>query len=614
MEHSVEGQAQVERSEKQQRKDKLYRIRHSAAHIMAQAVVEIFPDAKMAIGPPIADGFYYDFDLPRALTPEDLEDIEKRMKRIVKGNHKFLHSTMSREEAHAFFAERDQDYKLELIDGIPDEEMSIYQQDTFIDLCRGPHVARTKQCKHFKLLKIAGAYWRGDSDRPMLQRIYGTAWSKKDELVAYLEMLEEAKRRDHRRVGKELDLFSFHNYSPGAVFWHPRGWIVYENLVNLWKEMQRKNGYVEIRNPLIYDSALYETSGHLEHYRDNMFTLETEGRLMCVKPMNCPDTMLFYKTRKHSYRELPMRVAETQILHRNELSGALSGMTRVRQFCQDDAHIFAMPEQIEDELRNLLALLDETYALFNLDYRLYFSTRPDDYMGALELWNEAETSLKAVLDGTGRPYHIKEGDGAFYGPKIDICIQDCLGRLWQCATIQLDFQIPERFDLEYVGADNKPHRPVVIHRAIFGSFERFIAILIEHLAGAFPTWLAPVQAIFLPITDAQNDYCHQVAQAWERAGVRVHVDDRSEKIGYKIREAELAKVPYMLVVGNREVEAGALNLRTYQEGKRGTLQPDEILSEIQQKIAERTLDVNVQALDFAQFIDVDDLDASAQAY
>jgi len=528
------------------RKEKLYRIRHSCAHIMAQAVTEIFPDAKMAIGPPIADGFYYDFDLPRALTDDDLEDIDKRMRRIIKGNHKFVHSTMSADEAREFFAEHNQDYKLELIDQIDEDEVSIYQQDSFVDLCAGPHVRYTKQCKHFKLLSVAGAYWRGDSDNPMLQRIYGTAWKTRKELDTFLEIRDEAKKRDHRKLGRELDLFSFHQYAPGAAFWHPRGLTLYEQLVDYWREVQRRDGYVEIRNPIIYDSELYATSGHLEHYSEHMFTLEaSEGRTMCVKPMNCPDTMLYYKTSKRSYRELPLRVAETQTLHRNELSGALSGLTRGRQFTQDDAHIFCSMDQIESEMLGIVNLVDETYGLFDLDYSLCLSTRPEDFLGEADVWNEAEQALHDALDAAGRDYTINEGDGAFYGPKIDIYVRDSLGRKWQCATLQLDFQLPERFDLEYVGADNKNHRPVVIHRAVFGSFERFIGILIEHLAGAFPTWLAPVQAIFLPINDDCNEYCEKIAQSWSALGIRAHVDDRSEKIGYKIREAEVTKVPWI---------------------------------------------------------------------
>ncbi len=596
------------------RKNKLYRLRHSAAHIMAQAVLEAFPDAKLAIGPPISDGFYYDFDLPRSLNDADLVDIEKRMKRIIKEKHAFTSETMSRDEAKAFFANLGQDYKLELIDGIEDDELTIYRQDTFVDLCAGPHVRRTKECKHVKLLSVAGAYWRGDSDRPMLQRIYGTVWPTKAELDTFLEIREEAKRRDHRKLGKELELFYFHPYAPGAAFWHPKGVTVYDALADYWKELQQKAGYVEIRNPLIYDSELYATSGHLEHYKEHMFTIESEDRLMCVKPMNCPDTMLYFKTRKRSYRELPLRVAETTTLHRNELSGALTGLTRVRQFTQDDAHIFATMDQIQGEIVDLLKLVGEVYGLFGLDYRLYLSTRPDDYMGEIANWDQAEDALRAALDGADLPYKVNEGDGAFYGPKIDIYVRDSLARMWQCATVQLDFQLPERFELEYVGADNKMHQPVVIHRAIFGSFERFIAILIEHFAGAFPTWMAPVQALFMPINSDCIPYCQELAATWTAAGVRVEVDERPEKIGYKIRQAELAKTPYMLVVGNKEVEAGEVNLRTYKDGTRGAATPADVLAEIQEHIQKRILDLEVRSLNLEELVDLDDADAEEKDY
>ncbi len=592
---------------------------------MAQAVLEIFPEARLAIGPPIADGFYYDFDLPRTLTDEDLVDIETRMRRIIKGNFPFVRTTMTKEEALARFGGEGQNYKVELINGIADESVSIYTQDTFTDLCAGPHVARTGDCKHFKLLSVAGAYWRGDSTKPMLQRIYGTAWPTAKELEMYLAAREEAKRRDHRKLGKQLDLFSFHPYAPGAPFWHPKGVTLYDQLSTMAREEQKRRGYVEIRNPLIYDSELYKTSGHLEHYSKNMFMLESEGRCFCVKPMNCPDTMLFFKTRQRSYRELPMRVAEMQTLHRNELSGAMSGLTRVRQFTQDDAHIFASIDQIEAEIADLIDMLDKTYRVFDMDFRFYLSTRPDDFMGELAKWDIAEGALRSALDKLGRPYKINEKDGAFYGPKIDVCIRDSLGRQWQCATFQLDFQLPERFELEYIGADNKTHRPVVIHRAVFGSFERFIGIMIEHLAGAFPTWLAPVQAIFLPITSAFNDYCEAIAAEWRKLGLRVEVDTRSEKVNYKISEAERSKIPYMLVVGQKEMEAGLLNVRAYGDSKpnedgtfsntvRRPMTSADVLAEIQQKITAKTLDVPMRKLDMEQFADPEDSDAAPQEY
>jgi threonyl-tRNA synthetase len=581
---------------------------------MAEAVLEIFPQARLAIGPPIADGFYYDFDLPRSLTDEDLEDISKRMKKIVSSAKPFEHSEMSKDEARSLFAQGEQSYKLELIDGIEGDTVSIYKQSGFTDLCAGPHVRNTKECKHFKLLSVAGAYWRGDAERPMLQRIYGTVWPTREELDAYVEIREEAKRRDHRKLGKELELFFSHPFSPGAAFWQPNGVILYDQLVAYWRELMGDYGYVEIRNPIVYDSELYAVSGHLDHYRENMFTLEVEGRLMCVKPMNCPDTMLFYNTRKRSYRELPLRVAETQILHRNELSGALSGLTRVRQFTQDDAHIFVMPEQIEGEIASLLSLVDEVYSKFSMECRFYLATRPADYMGELALWEQAETALANALDASGKAYKVNPGDGTFYGPKIDIYVRDSLGRQFQCATIQLDFQLPERFELEYVGADNEMHRPVVIHRAIFGSFERFIGVLLEHLAGAFPTWLAPVQAIFLPINDRCTSYCQTLRDAWRKQGVRAKVDDRQEKVGYKIRQAEMAKVPYMLVVGPKEIETGQVNLRTYKDGERGAVEASAVLEELLAHSRSRELDVPLHKLDLDRFIDPEDLDADVRDY
>lgn len=601
-------------SEQNKRKEKLHRLRHSCSHIMAEAVQQMFPEASFAIGPAIADGFYYDFDLPRALTIEDLDVISERMRAIIKSNAPFEHSEMSKDEARAYFGERKQAFKLDLIERIADENVSIYKQSEFVDLCAGPHVRRTGECKHFKLTSVAGAYWRGDSTGPMLQRVYGTVWPTKEELETFLEIQEEAKRRDHRKLGKELELFFLHPYSPGAIFWQPKGYTIYRELYDLWTSIQRDEGYVEVLNPIVYDSELYRVSGHLEHYKDNMYKMEQDGKVMCLKPMNCPDTMLFFKQRKHSYRELPLRVAERQTLHRNELSGALTGLTRVRQFTQDDAHLFVRPDQIETEILRLIELVAKFYSLFDLQYRFYLSTRPEDFMGEIALWDQAEASLAAALDHSGHEYKINAKDGAFYGPKIDILIQDSLGRQFQCATIQLDFQLPERFELEYITADNNTARPVVIHRAIFGSYERFIGILIEHLAGAFPTWLAPVQAIFLPINDSFIPYCTEIAKTWEASGVRCHVDERSEKIGYKIRSAEMAKVPHMLVVGQKELDSGMLNLRSYRDGERGALKPDVILEEIINKIANRTLDVNLRKLDIERFVDPEDVDAKEQEY
>ncbi len=602
---------------KSNKAQKLWRVRHSAAHMMAHAVLDLFPDAKFAIGPPIADGFYYDFDLPRTLSTDDLEAIETRMKALVKGNHKFEGSSKPIDEAIAYFTEKDQPYKVELIKDLAargETEVKFYEVNGFVDLCAGPHVPRTKQAKAFKLLKVAGAYWRGDSDRPMLQRIYGTAWANKTDLAAHLELLEEAKKRDHRKLGKELDLFSFHKESPGAIFWHPKGWTLYRELQQMSRDIHTEEGYVEISNPLIYNKSLYETSGHWDHYGEHMFKVETEGQTYCLKPMNCPDTMLFYKTKKHSYRELPLRVYEAQTLHRNELSGTLNGAMRVRQFAQDDAHIFVTKDQIEDEILSIVGMIDKIYGTFDLtDYRPKLSTRPDDFMGDPALWDEAEAGLKRALDKCGLPYTIDEGDGAFYGPKIDFDVVDALGRRWQCATIQLDFQLPQRFELGYVDSENNTQTPIVIHRAIFGSYERFMGILIEHLAGVFPTWLAPQQVVFLPVNDQAAEQCYEAAKKLQRKRVRVRVDDRSEKLGYRIREAELAKTPYMLVVGNREIESGDFALRTFQEGNRGTIDYESLEREVLDRIANRTFDVTLKRIEWSNDAG-DDADFSADGY
>ena len=581
------------------RRDQLWKIRHSCSHIMAQAVLEIFPEASMAIGPPIADGFYYDFDLPRSLTPDDLADIEARMERIVKGNFEFKTWNVPSEEAIAYFKERNQQYKIELIQDLGVPEVRFYQQDSFVDLCGGPHVRRTGECKAFKLMRVSGAYWRGDSNKPMLQRIYGTAWKNKSDLASYLELLEEAKRRDHRKLGKELDLFSFHQESPGAIFWHPRGWQIYRGLRDLWRDIHTAEGYVEICNPIIYNKSLYETSGHWEHYNEHMFKIESEGEVYCIKPMNCPDTMLFFKTRKHSYRDLPLRVSEGQILHRNELSGALNGLLRVRQFAQDDAHLFVTEEQIEKEITNVVGMIERIYALFDLKFRVKLSTRPADFMGEPALWDEAEAALERSLNANNIPVIVNHGDGAFYGPKIDFDVIDALGRKWQCATIQLDFQLPRRFELTYTDRENTQKTPIVIHRAIFGSLERFIGILIEHVAGAFPTWLAPVQAVIMPISDEQVDYCHAVAARFRAKGLRVEVDDRNEKLGYKVREAELLKTPYMLVAGRREAEGNSFSVRNFSVGDRGAIGVDEIEAELLHKVANREFDVKLKTISWS---------------
>lgn len=606
---TMSEQAQAPQS--QDDKDQLYRVRHSASHILATAIVEMFPDAKLAIGPPISDGFYYDFDLPRPISTDDFEEIEQRMKRIIKDNQSFKNETWSKDRAREFFA--DQPYKLELIDRIPGEEVSIYINGPFTDLCAGPHVNYTKKCKHVKLTKVAGAYWKGDVTQPMLQRIYGTAWQSKEELEHYLNMLEEAKRRDHRRLARELELFDFDPVAPGAIFWRPKGWTAYRQLMGYFRELEQAHDYEEICNPLLYKKDLFERSGHWEHYNKDMFKLQDGDQIYCLKPMNCPDTMLYFGSKKRSYRELPMRVAEFGQLHRNELQGALSGATRVRQFCQDDAHIFATEAQVGHEIDLMLQLVDQTYGMFGVDYHLEFSTRPEDFLGEIEVWDRAEAALKTALDNSKVEYRVNEGDGAFYGPKIDIHIRDCLGRSWQCATIQLDFQLPIRFDLNYTDSDNTDKRPVVIHRAIAGSLERFFAILIEHFAGAFPTWLAPVQVKILSITEKQADYAWEVGKALKAAGIRVEVDDRNEKVGKKIAEAEVQKVPYMIVIGQKEVDNGVVAVRTWADGPRGTMSVDELKAEIVDKIANRTLDVQPTMTELAQINSDEDDEADEMA-
>lgn len=599
---------------------KLWRIRHSTTHVMAAAVLEIFPDAKLAIGPPIENGFYYDFDLPRALTPEDLETISERMRKLIKDDDGFKTWDVPVDEALAYFRERDQPYKIELIEDLAkkgETQVKFYQNNQFVDLCAGPHIGRTGGCKAFKLLSVAGAYWRGDSTRPMLQRIYGTAWKNSTQLSAYLEMLEEAKRRDHRKLARELDLFSFHTLSPGAVFWHPRGWAVYRELQRMSREIHTADGYVEISNPLVYNKALFETSGHWEHYSENMYKVENpevEGDIFCIKPMNCPDTMVFYKRRKHSYRELPLRVLEYQTLHRNELSGALNGLFRVRQFTQDDAHIFVTEGQIEDEIARVIGIVKRLYAMFNLEYRVNLSTRPDSYLGEVEMWDRAEAALASAIQSNGLEYKVKHGDGAFYGPKIDFDVLDSLGRKWQCATIQLDFQLPRRFELTYTDSDNTAKVPVVIHRAVFGSMERFIGILIEHIAGAFPTWLAPTQVVMLPINDDCAAVCHAAAAKLQAVGLRVDVDDRSEKLGYKIREAELQKTPYMVVVGMKELESGQFSVRTYQQGDRGQMSLEALRDELLRKATDRTFDVDLKVIDWTSEEEEDAVETGSESY
>ena len=593
------------------RAQRLYRLRHSTAHIMAEAVLQLFPDAQVATGPAIEHGFYYDFDLPRPLTPDDLNDLERRMKKLIKRNWRFQLSTIAVDDARTLFENSGQSYKVEVIDSIVEKqgatELTLYRQSAFVDLCAGPHVERTKTCRHFKLLSVAGAYWRGDSERPMLQRIYGTAWETQEDLDAYLHFLEEAKKRNHKRIGIDLDLFHFNPLAPGAVFWTPRGFIAYQQFLAYWRENNEVRGYQEIFNPVLYKKDLYERSGHYSHYKENMFILEADDTEYCLKPMNCPDTFLFYTSKRRSFRELPMRIAEGGILHRNELTGALNGLFRVRQFTQDDAHIFVTADQVQDEIAELIEIARELYGLFSLQYDFTLSTRPDDFMGEPALWDEAEAALEAALVrhvGAGN-FRIEEGDGAFYGPKIDIQLTDCLGRKWQCGTLQLDFQQPLNFDMKYVGSDNQPHRPIVIHRAILGSFERFFGILLEHTAGALPTWLSPVQAVVIPISDKSLDYAYDVRAQLRGAGIRCDVDDRNQKMGYKIREAEVHKVPYMLVVGEREAETGTANLRTYKDGKRGDRAIGDVVAEMKASITQRSFDVEVKPL--RTFEDTDSL-------
>jgi threonyl-tRNA synthetase len=546
--------------------------RHSAAHIMAQAVCRLFPEAKLGIGPAIADGFYYDFDVPRPFTPEDLEKIEEEMRRIIAADLAFERRELSREEALALFDGLGQTYKVELIHELPPEAViSCYRQGDFVDLCTGPHVPSTKRVGAVKLLSVAGAYWRGDERNRQLQRIYGTCFPTEEELRAHLERLEEAKRRDHRRLGAELDLFSFHEEGPGFPFFHPKGMVVWHELERFWREEHRKRGYLEIRTPIILNRRLWERSGHWEHYRENMYFTIIDGVEYAVKPMNCPGGILVYKTRLHSYRELPIRFAEMGVVHRHELSGVLHGLLRVRCFTQDDAHIFMLPSQVEEEITGVIDLIDYFYGVFGFPYHVELSTRPENAMGDPAVWDLATQALEAALQRRGVSYKVNEGEGAFYGPKIDFHLRDCLGRTWQCGTIQLDFLMPEKFDLVYIGEDGGRHRPVMIHRVVFGSLERFISILVEHYAGAFPAWLAPVQVRILPVADRHHVFAREVLARLEEAGFRVELDDRNERVGYKIREAQLQKIPYMLVIGDREVGGGTVAVRHRAEGDLGPM-------------------------------------------
>ena len=563
-------------------------LRHTASHILAQAVKRLWPDAKLAIGPAIDKGFYYDIDMEHTLTPEDLGKIEKEMSRIVKENLPITKSVMSRQEAIEFFKSKNEDYKVELIQDLPEDAViSCYSQGDFIDLCAGPHVASTGKVKAFKLQSIAGAYWRGDEKNKMLQRIYGTAFEKKEELDAYLHLLEEAAKRDHRKLGKELGLFVIKEEGPGFPFFLPKGMALRNELENFWREVHHEFDYEEIRTPIILNKQLWETSGHWFHYRENMYTTIIDDEEYAIKPMNCPGGILVYQNEMHSYRDFPLRYAELGLVHRHELSGALHGLFRVRAFTQDDAHVFMLPEQMQSELMKVIELFDRIYSQFGLKYHVELSTKPDNAMGDDAIWEAATEALRNAIEAKGIPYVINPGDGAFYGPKLDYHIEDSLGRTWQCGTIQLDMNLPERFQIDYVGEDGQKHRPIMIHRACFGSMERFIGILTEHYAGAFPTWMAPVQVKILPISEKHVEYAKELAKQMHRDYVRVEVDDRSEKIGYKIRQAQMAKVPYMLVVGDKEVEEGTVNVRKHGGDELGSVPFEEFFNAIKIEIKER---------------------------
>ena len=560
---------------------------HTAAHVMAQAIQHLWPQAKFGIGPALDDGWYYDIGGVEPFTPEQFADIEAEMKKIVKADLPVEKRFITLEEGRELFA--GQDYKLELLEEYAEKgwQLSIYTQGDFTDLCAGPHLMSTGALKAVKILSTASAYWRGDASRDSLCRVYGTAFPKASELEAHLAMLEEAKKRDHRKLGKELGLFALMEEGPGFPFFLPKGMLLKNTLIDYWREVHHKAGYQEVSTPMILNRSLWERSGHWDHYKQNMYTTVIDDMDFAIKPMNCPGGMLVYKTQPHSYRDLPLRVGELGLVHRHELSGALHGLMRVRCFTQDDAHIFMMPSQIKDEIIGVVRLIDQVYSLFGFEYHIELSTMPEDHMGALEDWEMATDALKAAMDELGRPYEINEGDGAFYGPKLDFHLVDAIGRTWQCGTIQLDFQLPERFELEYIGEDGQKHRPVMVHRVVFGSIERFIGILIEHFAGAFPVWLAPEQVRMIPISEAYREYARKVAAELDEAGIRVTVDDRNEKMGYKIRQAQLEKVPYMLVVGAKEMEDGTVSVRARKEEKGGTKTVAEFKAQILEEIASR---------------------------
>ncbi len=562
---------------------------HSSSHVMAEAVQELFPDTKLAIGPAIEEGFYYDFDTEHTFTPDDFKAIEKKMKELVKKDLPFKKKVLKKEEAIKLFEQKGEIYKLELLQEIPDKEVSVYQQGDFIDLCRGPHIPSTKKIKAFKLLSVAGAYWRGNEKNKMLQRIYGISFDSKEALNHYLKMLEEAKRRDHRKIGKDLDLYSFHEEGIGFPFFHPKGMVIRNLLEKFWREEHQKQGYHEIRTPIILNKSLWIQSGHWNHYKENMYFTKIDDQDFAVKPMNCPGGILVYKNRLHSYKEFPLRIAELGLVHRHELSGVLHGLFRVRSFTQDDAHIYMRPSQIKEEVQNLIDFEGFFYQTFGFDYHIELSTKPDNAMGSDDTWEKATNNLKEALDGKGLPYKINEGDGAFYGPKIDFHLKDCLGRSWQCGTIQLDFLMPEKFDLYYISPQGEKKRPVMLHRTILGSLERFIGILIEQFAGSLPTWIAPVQVRLLPIADRHVVYGKKIEKMLLEKNIRVELDENNEKIGAKIRNAEMQKVPYMLIFGDKEVNENSVDIRKQGKGVLGSSPIDLFITKISKEISEKEL-------------------------
>ena len=567
---------------------------HTCSHIMAQAVKRLWPEVQLAIGPAIDEGWYYDFDAPFTFTPEHLAKIEAEMKKVCKERLPIVRSEKPRAEAIAYMQEKNEPYKVELINDLPEDAViSFYTQGDFTDLCAGPHLDHTGRVKHngFKLLNSCGAYWRGDSNRKMLQRIYGIAFQSKEELETYLQRIEEAKKRDHRRLGKELGLFMLTDYGPGFPFFLPKGMVLRNTLIDYWREVHKRYGYVEVSTPMILNRQLWERSGHWDHYKQNMYTTVIDEEDYAIKPMNCPGGMLVYASEPHSYRDLPLRVGELGLVHRHELSGALHGLFRVRCFTQDDAHIFMTREQMESEIQNVVRLFDEVYNVFGLKYTVELSTMPEDHIGTVEEWEANQEILKKAITGMGKDFVVNEGDGAFYGPKLDFHIEDCLGRTWQCGTIQLDSQLPERFNLEYTGEDGQKHRPVMLHRVVFGSIERFIGVITEHFAGAFPLWLTPVQVKVLPVTDRAHEYAKGLSQKLVDAGIRAEDDCRSEKLGYKIREAQMQKIPYMLVVGDRDMENGTVSVRTRKGEDLGAMTMDAFLSKCLSEIASKSKDI-----------------------